>query len=51
LATSAANTRLGQAQLHHRDQAVPTGDDADIVTMAREDGDGRLSVPIIYAPY
>ena len=32
--------RLGQAQLHHRDQAVPAGDDADIVTMAHKDGRG-----------
>src|SRR5437899_12704221 len=37
--------RLGQAQLHHRDQAVPARDDADIVTMAREDGDGLVEGP------
>src|SRR6202022_4147142 len=37
--------RLGQAQLHHRDQAVPASDDADIVTMAREDGDGLVEGP------
>src|ERR1700730_19158093 len=37
--------RLGQAQLHHRDRAVPAGDDADIVTVAREDGEGLVEGP------